>query len=179
MSEVVVQRSRTGWDAVLGILLIVGAFVVLGNAVLATVVSVFFLGWSAVISGAVLLIGALFKLREGGAVWVAIGGAVLLVFGIAVLRNPVIAVVTLTLMMGMVFLVGGIARLVAAFSAPGYRLLLIISGLAALALGLFVFFNPLAASLQLLGIMLGIEILIDGLTLLVAGRPRVVEPAAV
>ena len=121
---------------------------------------------------------ALVPMDVGTAVMFTVG-AVLLVFGIAVLRNPVIAVVTLTLMMGMVFLVGGIARLVAAFSAPGYRLLLIISGLAALALGLFVFFNPLAASLQLLGIMLGIEILIDGLTLLVAGRPRVVEPAAV
>ena len=172
----VMERRRSGWDVVLGILLVVGGLVVLGDVVLASVVSLLFIAWSALSAGVVLLIDALTKLRSGGAVWPAIGGAVLLVVGIFMLRNPAIALVTITLMMGSMFLVGGIARLVSAFSAPGYRVVLVFSGLASLALGLFVFFNPLTASLTLLGVMLGIQILIDGLTLIVAGR---MHPAAV
>ncbi|WP_231496043.1 HdeD family acid-resistance protein [Cellulomonas sp. HZM] len=169
-SATTLVRSRSGWDVILGILLLVGGFIVLGDVVVATVVSVYVLAWTALIGGIVLLVSAITKIRAGGALWAAIGGAILLVFGIFVLRNPLLGAVALTVMAGALFLTGGIARLVAAFSVPGNRVLLAVSGVAGVLLGGYVLINPGAATLTLLGVLLGVQLLVEGITLVALGR---------
>ena len=42
----ILERRRTGWDVVLGIILLIGGVYLLSNAVLATAVSVLVLAWS-------------------------------------------------------------------------------------------------------------------------------------
>jgi uncharacterized membrane protein HdeD (DUF308 family) len=54
---------------------------------------------------------------------------------------------------------------------------MIFSGLVSLALGLIVLFNLVAASFQLLGILIGVQAVVDGITLLILGRWRVVDTA--
>lgn len=173
MAAPVLERRRTGWDVVLGLLLIVGGFVVLGDVILATAVSVLLIAWTSLIAGVVLLVGALFRIRSGGAWSAAIGGAVLAVLGVFMLRNPHIGAVTLTLLAGALFLAGGLARLVAAFQSPNHKVLLTISGLISIGLGVYVLINPAAATLVLLGILLGVQILVEGLTLVTLGRIRI------
>jgi uncharacterized membrane protein HdeD (DUF308 family) len=170
-------RSRSGWDIALGILLVIAGFVILGNAVVATAISVFFLGWMAVIGGIVALVASLFRIGKGGFWPALISGALLLVIGVVILRNPAASAVTLTLLAGTVFLVGGIMRLVAAFQVDQHRGIMIFSGLVSLALGLIVLFNLVAASFQLLGILIGVQAVVDGITLLILGRWRVVDTA--
>ena len=172
---VTLERSRSGWDVVFGILLIVAGVVVLGNAVVATALSVFFFGWLAVISGVVGLVAGLFRIGKGGFWPAVISGALLLVLGIVILRNPLVSVVTLTLLAGTLFLMGGVIRLVAAFQTDQNRWIMVFSGLVSLALGLLVVFNLFEASLQLLGILIGVQAVVDGLTLLVLGRWRVTD----
>jgi uncharacterized membrane protein HdeD (DUF308 family) len=171
------QRSRSGWDIALGILLVIAGFVILGNAVVATAISVFFLGWMAVIGGIVALVASLFRIGKGGFWPALISGALLLVIGVVILRNPAASAVTLTLLAGTVFLVGGIMRLVAAFQVDQHRGIMIFSGLVSLALGLIVLFNLVTASFQLLGILIGVQAVVDGITLLILGRWRVVDTA--
>jgi uncharacterized membrane protein HdeD (DUF308 family) len=171
------QRSRSGWDIALGILLVIAGFVILGNAVVATAISVFFLGWMAVIGGIVALVASLFRIGKGGFWPALISGALLLVIGVVILRNPAASAVTLTLLAGTVFLVGGIMRLVAAFQVDQHRGIMIFSGLVSLALGLIVLFNLVSASFQLLGILIGVQAVVDGITLLILGRWRVVDTA--
>jgi uncharacterized membrane protein HdeD (DUF308 family) len=170
-------RSRSGWDIALGILLVIAGFVILGNAVVATAISVFFLGWMAVIGGIVALVASLFRIGKGGFWPALISGALLLVIGVVILRNPAASAVTLTLLAGTVFLVGGIMRLVAAFQVDQHRGIMIFSGLVSLALGLIVLFNLVAASFQLLGILIGVQAVVDGITLLILGRWGVVDTA--
>jgi membrane protein HdeD len=172
---VTLERSRSGWDVVFGILLVVAGVVVLGNAVVATALSVFFFGWLAVISGVVGLVAGLFRIGKGGFWPAVISGALLLVLGIVILRNPLVSVVTLTLLAGTLFLMGGVIRLVAAFQTDQNRWIMVFSGLVSLALGLLVVFNLFEASLQLLGILIGVQAVVDGLTLLVLGRWRVTD----
>jgi uncharacterized membrane protein HdeD (DUF308 family) len=57
------------------------------------------------------------------------------------------------------------------------RGLLIVSGIVSVVLGLFVLFNLASATLTLLGVLLGIQTVVEGLTLLVAGRLRPAAPA--
>jgi uncharacterized membrane protein HdeD (DUF308 family) len=173
--DITLERSRSGWDIVFGILLVIAGVVVLGNAVVATALSVFFFGWLAVISGVVGLVAGLFRIGKGGFWPAIISGALLLVLGIVILRNPLVSVVTLTLLAGTLFLMGGVIRLVAAFQVDQNRWIMVFSGLVSLALGLLVVFNLLEASLQLLGILIGVQAVVDGLTLMVLGRWRVID----
>ena len=172
---VTLERSRSGWDIAFGVLLVIAGLVVLGNAVVATAVSVFFIGWLAVISGVVGLVAGLFRIGKGGFWPAIISGALLLALGIVILRNPLVSVVTLTLLAGTLFLMGGVIRLVAAFQIDQNRGIMIFSGLVSLGLGLLVLFNLLEASVQLLGILIGVQALVDGLTLLILGRWRVTD----
>ncbi len=50
IEQLSVERKRTGWDIVWGILLIIGGLIVLGDVVIATVVSVLFVGWTTLAS---------------------------------------------------------------------------------------------------------------------------------
>lgn len=172
----VLERKRTGWDVALGILLILLGFFVLGNTVLATAVSVFVLAWSALFSGIMMLIAALLSIRSGFSWSVLLGGAVLTVLGLFMLRNPVVAAVSLTLMVGSLFFVSGVVRVGLAFAVSSRaRWLFLFSGLVSLALGLWVLFNLTTATLTLIGVLLGVQVLVEGLTMLVSGRLRLVE----
>jgi uncharacterized membrane protein HdeD (DUF308 family) len=169
------ERSRSGWDIVWGILLIVAGIAILAHAVVATAISVFFLGWLAVIGGLVGLVAGLFRIGKGGFWPAIISGALLLVLGIVILRNPAVSAATLTLLAGTLFLMGGIIRLVAAFQVDQNKGIMIFSGIVSVILGLIVVFNLQEATLVLLGVLLGVQALVDGITLLVLGRWRVVD----
>lgn len=172
MDATALERRRTGWDVVLGILLVIGGFVILGNAVVATTVSVLLLGWMALFSGILLLVSALFRIGSGGFWSAALGGGVLVVLGLFLLRNPGVGALTLTLLAGSLFLTTGLVRIFLGFQVTEARSLLVISGIISVALGLLVLFNLLEATLALLGVLLGVQTLLEGLTLLVAGRLR-------
>lgn len=88
---------------------------------------------------------------------------------IAVHGTWVSLVATLTLLAGAMFLVVGGVRIVLAIQVPGHRILLAISGLVSLVMGLVVLLNFTAAALTLLGILLGIQMLSEGIVLLLAG----------
>jgi len=173
MSEIVIERRRSGWDVVFGILLVIAGIIVLGDVVVASVVSVKFLGWMAVIGGIIELVGALFRIKEGKFWGAFLGGVLLLVLGAFILRNTTAALVTLTLIAGTLFLVGGMLRLFAAKDHPEMRWVLIIGGAISVLLGLIVLFNLATASAALLGILLGVQALIEGFVLIFSGRVHV------
>ena len=173
--EVTLERSRSGWDIVWGILLILAGVAILGHAVIATAISVLFLGWLAVIGGVVGLVAGLFRIGKGGFWPAIISGALLLVLGVVILRNPEASAVTLTLLAGTLFLMGGVLRLIAAFQIDQNRGIMIFSGIVSLVLGGLVVFNLFEATFVLLGVLLGVQALVDGITLLILGRWRVVD----
>lgn len=119
-----------------------------------------------------VVVGALFRIKSGGFWSAALGGAILVVVGLFMLRNPLIGAVSLTLMAGAMFLASGLTRVMIAFQATQARWLLVISGVISIGLGLWVLFNIGAATLTLLGTLVGIQTLLEGITLLLVGRLR-------
>lgn len=178
MSTPILERRRTGWDLAFGVLLVVAGIVILGNVAVATTVSVYFLGWMILISGVLLVVGSLFEIRSGGFWSAALGGAVLVVLGLFILRNPEIGAATLTLLAGALFLAGGLARVFLSYQLRLLRWPLLVSGLLSVALGLIVLLNLADATRSLLGILLGIQALVEGLTLITVGRFRQIESSA-
>ncbi|MBV9060142.1 MAG: DUF308 domain-containing protein [Pseudonocardiales bacterium] len=128
-------------DVILGVLLVVVGLVILGDVVIATVVTVRFLGWFTLIAGIVEFIGAFARMRSGHFWSTALGGALLVVLGLLMLRNTATAALALTVVAGALFLVSGLVRVAVSFSVPVRRWVLLFGGLASVALGLIVLFN--------------------------------------
>jgi uncharacterized membrane protein HdeD (DUF308 family) len=164
------QLRRTGWDVVLGALLVLGGLAILGDAAFATKVSVMFIGWVLLVVGLLGLVAAVFRIGKGGFWSVALSGGVLTVLGLFFLRNTHAAALTLTLIAGTIFLASGIVRLVASAADPEYRVPLLLGGVVSTILGLIVLFNLFDASYVLVGVLLGIQVLVDGLSMILVGR---------
>jgi uncharacterized membrane protein HdeD (DUF308 family) len=122
------------------------------------------------------------RIGKGGFWAVALGGGLLLALGLLLVRRPGVGALTLTLVAGGVFLVGGITRIMAAVQSRDERAMLLFSGIVTTVLGLIIFFNIWEATLTLLGILLGIQALTEGITLVLFGRlhaeVRPIAPAA-
>lgn len=172
MSTTTSAPRRTAWDVIFGLLLVAAGVFLLGNAVFATAVSVWVIGYTNLFSGILLMAGSLFRIRSGGFFSAVLGGAFLTVMGLFILRNPVVGAVALTLASGVVFFASGLTRMAWAFTDRQGRFVLFLSGLVSVGLGFFVLFNLGAATLTLLGTLLGVQTLLEGLSLMAVGRIR-------
>lgn len=170
MSMTQFQMRRTGWDVVLGALLVIGGLVILADAAIATKVSILLIGWVLLIVGVLGLVASLFRIGKGGFWSAALSGGLLTVLGLFFLTNTEAAAVTLTLVAGALFLTSGIVRLVVSAQDKDYRVPLLFGGIVSTALGLIVLFNLFEASFFLIGILLGIQVLVDGITMMLVGR---------
>ena len=99
----------------------------------------------------------------------AVGSGVLLVLGLMCLRNVEAAAVTLTLVAGALFLLTGLVRVIAAVAGDGHRLGLLVGGGIGIVLGLAVLLNLFTASYALLGVLIGIQTVGEGLTMILVG----------
>ena len=174
MSEVLIERRRTGWDVAIGALLLLAGVGALVYATVATTVSVLFIGWLLVAAGVLGLVGAVFSIGRSGFWSAALGGGLLTVLGIFVLTHTGAAALTLTLLAGVVFLVSGVMRVAESFQEPEYRFMLLLGGIVSAVLGLIVLFNLVEASLVLLGVLIGVQLLVDGLLMMLIGRNHMI-----
>jgi uncharacterized membrane protein HdeD (DUF308 family) len=164
------MRERTTSDLVIGALVVLLGLIILGHTAIATTVSVLFLGWLLFAGGVVTLAATLFRIGKSGFWTGAVAGGLMTVLGLVFLRHTSAAAVTLTLVAGAMFLTSGLARLVMAAHVPEARVPLILSGAVSTLLGLLVLFNLFTASLSLLGLLLGLEVLCEGLAIMLVGR---------
>ncbi|WP_158585669.1 HdeD family acid-resistance protein [Pseudooceanicola sediminis] len=152
----------------IGVLLALGGILALANPFAAsltvtTIVGVFFL-----LSG---VVQAWILFRAGGVSGRFFNGFVALlsiVAGVWMLANPLAGTVSLTLILGVVFLVMGVVRLLMGLQLGQTRLrwVMLLSAAASIGIGLLVFFNIAAAASTLLGILLGFQLLSEGIGLL-------------
>jgi membrane protein HdeD len=163
---------RTGWDVVLGLVLIVVGVVVLGDVVIASVLSILFVGWTMLIGGAVAIVLALLRIGRSG-FWIGlVSGALTFVTGLVFVRNPGVTLLALLLVTGAMLILGGLIRIIVSFSEPGQRLVLLVSGALSVVLGVLLLNQWPESALWLLGTLLGIQLVVDGLLLILFGRVR-------
>jgi membrane protein HdeD len=94
------------------------------------------------------------------------------VLGVFILRNPAIGALTLTLLGGSLFLTTGLVRIFGGSVVPEARAVLVVSGVISVILGLWVLVNLTTATLTLLGTLLAVQTLLEGVTLIAVGRLR-------
>jgi uncharacterized membrane protein HdeD (DUF308 family) len=169
------ERRRTGWDLALGFLSVVAGGVVLGHVAIAGLVSILFIGWILLLGGVIIGFSGLLNIKEPGHRSSLVVGVLLIVLGLGFVRNPGIGLLVLTLLAGSLLVVGGIVRIAAAFADGAPRAILLLNGGITLGLGLLVLFQWPVSALWLLGTILGVQLIIDGITMVLVGRLRPVR----
>jgi len=157
-------RAKSGWIVALGVVYVIAGIVALSSVTMATAVSVFVVGIMMVIAGAAEIVNA-FQIRTWGRflLWLLLG-ALYVVAGFLTFENPALAAAILTLFLGVALIVSGITRIILAFSMQAAMpwVLVLVSGIITLLLGLIIVAHWPVASLYVLGIFLGVDLVIAG-----------------
>jgi uncharacterized membrane protein HdeD (DUF308 family) len=155
----------------LGVVLGLFGILALVNPLAASIAVTTLVGVAFLIGGVVQLWLAFSDQTDPHRIWTGIVGAVALLAGISLLANPLGGMISLTLLLGVLFLMTGVARLIVAFrlrQTPVFWLLLL-SGAASVLLGVLIFGNFAAAATTLLGLLLGVQLLAEGVALIALG----------
>jgi uncharacterized membrane protein HdeD (DUF308 family) len=159
-------------------LLILGvAMALIGIAALvypfiATIVAALLVGWVFLFSGVFMAIGA-FSIHGTGPFFSALlFGLISIVAGVFLIFNPLGGAVTLTLVIGILFMFQGASELVFAFEMRPHTgwIVMLISGIASIILAVLIVAGWPAASSVVLGILLGVNFLTTGIGYIAISR---------
>ncbi len=164
-------RAKWGWFVALGLLMVMAGAIALGNLVLSTVVSVLYIGVMMAVSGGAQVIHA-FQVKTWGAFafWL-LDGLLFLAAGLVCIFVPMVAAEFLTLFLGVSLIIGGAFRLVAAFQlrpADGWGWIAFSAAIAVL-LGIEIIAGWPVSGLWVLGLLLGIDLVFNGIAVLFLG----------
>jgi uncharacterized membrane protein HdeD (DUF308 family) len=147
----------------LGIVMILAGFLVLGDVVLATIISTLFIGIMAVAAGVFEIIHAFWTKGWGGFLWQILLGALYIVFGVVIFREPVSGALVLTYVLGLTLLISGVFRIVIGFSRwrdAGW--IMILSGAFGALAGLVILAGWPVTGLWVIGLFVGIDLISHG-----------------
>lgn len=165
------RLSRSfGWLALLGTLLVVVSVVGLVYTGVATLTSMLLFGWLLLIGGIVGLLHAIDS-RGTDFFWLGVVVAALnIAAGVVVIRHPQGTAEALTMFAALLFLTGGVFRLVGSVVVRGPQFgWTLLQGAFGLLLGLLVLFDWPHSSLYVLGLFFSLALLFDGLGLIAMG----------
>lgn len=157
-------REHWGWFLALGIVFIVGGVFAIAMPLIASVTVAIVIAWAFIFVGAVQVFQAWSMRSWGGFIWQMIIGLVVLVGGIAMLINPIVAAVTLTLLIGAMFLVKGILQVGFALRYrphTGWGWILA-AGILAIVVALMIIFSWPFSGLWVPGTLAGISLIFSG-----------------
>ncbi|MFE7135170.1 HdeD family acid-resistance protein [Streptomyces sp. NPDC057638] len=163
-------KRNFGLLAALGAILVLAGIVGLVYTGLATLTSMLLFGWLLLIGGVVGLIHAI-ESRGSDYFWLAVVVAALnIAAGVVVIRHPEGSAETLTLFAALLFLTGGLFRLMGALVVRGPQFgWTLLQGAVGLLLGILVLANWPESSRYVLGLFFSLALLFDGLGLIAIG----------
>lgn len=159
-----------GLLALLGVVLVIAGLVGLVYTGVATLTSMFLFGWLLLIGGVVGLAQAV-QSRRSNYFWLAvIVAAINLAAGFVILRRPEASAEALTMFAALLFLTGGVFRLVGALVVRGANFgLALVQGAFGVLLGILILSSWPGSSLYVIGTFFSLALLFDGLSLVGLG----------
>lgn len=103
-------REHSGWFIALGVVFIIGGVFAIAMPLIASFAVTLAVGWALIFVGILQLVHGWGVRTWGGFVWQLVIGLVILAGGVAILINPIVAALSLTLLLGAVFLPRGSCR---------------------------------------------------------------------
>ncbi|WP_329531163.1 DUF308 domain-containing protein [Streptomyces sp. NBC_01450] len=158
------------WTAAFGVILVIAGLVGLVYTGVATLTSMILFGWLLLIGGAVGLFHAI-QARGTNFFWLGVVVAALnIAAGVVVIRRPDAAAEALTMFAALLFLTGGVFRLVGSLVVRGPQFgWTLLQGVLGLLLGILVLDNWPSSSKYVIGCFFSLALLFDGLGLIATG----------
>jgi uncharacterized membrane protein HdeD (DUF308 family) len=158
-------RRNWGWFLALGIVQIVAGMLAVGFAFSATVATVVAFGVLLLIAAGAQIAAAIWARDWGGFFLFLLVGIVYTIAGFLMLQHPILAAEGLTLMLAAAFLVGGVFRIIVAvaerFPSWGW---VVCNGIITVLLGVAIWQQWPASGLWVLGMFIGIDLIVNGVT---------------
>lgn len=161
-------RKSWVWMAILAVISLVGGVLALLNPFAATLAATLMAGWAFALLGVLQIIQAFQVQGWGGFIWALLFGILTLVVGGSLIFNPLAGMVSLTLLVAVLFLATGVVKLFYAFSlrpVTGWGWVLL-SGVVSVVLGAMILTDMPWSVGNILGILLGIELISNGVLFL-------------
>jgi uncharacterized membrane protein HdeD (DUF308 family) len=174
--------EKWGWFLALGIALIVAGLAAIAFPLLGTIAVKIMLGWLFLIGGVLMIMHAFQAPGWQGFFWELLVGILYAVAGAYLAFFPLTGLLTLAILLAVMFIIEGVFEVMQAFRVrphEGWGFLLL-SGIAALAVGVLITLSLPSSAEWALGLLAGINLLFSGWSyvfLALAGR-RAHETAA-
>ncbi len=161
-----------------GVISLFGGFFALANPLAATLTAELLAGWMFVAVGVMTMVSAFGDQGWGGRILSILIGLIILILGIDLIANPLAGVVSLTLVVAIGLIVMGVLRILLAFRSDFAQLrwVLILSGAISLLLGAMIMSNFPHSAARVLGVFLAVELISNGVSLIVLSLARKSEP---
>jgi uncharacterized membrane protein HdeD (DUF308 family) len=163
LKEMESLKKHWGWLLVTGLVLLIVGLLAIGACTIATLATVMIFGVLILIGGAVHLLGAFRAHQWRGVVLHVLAGVLYVVVGVVMVEHPTRAAAAITLMIAVLFFVGGLLRVILAvtqrFAHWGWMLF---SGLISLLLGVLIWRQWPLSGLWIIGLFVGIEMVLNG-----------------
>lgn len=169
------KRIQPGWMIALGILTVLTGFLAIAFPFASTLTVEVMVGSLFLTTGLFTTVHAIMERKAEGMWWELLTGLLHIVAGVAFLANPLGGIIALTVMLGVIFVVEGVMRIIMAVQIERSRrvFLLVASGALSVLLGGLVLAGMTnGASLTLLGAMLGVNFIFSGAAMTAFGVSR-------
>jgi uncharacterized membrane protein HdeD (DUF308 family) len=167
--------DKWGWFLALGIVLILAGLAAIAFPLVGSIVAKTFLGWLFLIGGVMMIVHAFQAPGWKGFLWELLIGVLYVVAGGYLAFFPLTGLLTLTVLIAALFIAEGIFESIMAFRVRPHEgwIWLLLSGIAALAVGVIIAMGLPESSIWALGLLVGINLLFSGwsyIFLALAGR---------
>lgn len=159
-------RPRWGWFVALGVALLVLGLLALGNLMAATIASVLFIGALMIVAGIAQIAAALRFRKWGGFLFWLVSGIIYTAAGAFAFYNPMLAAQALTLLLAFSLVVAGLFRIgsgVRSRPTNGWGWI-VASGVVSILVGIIVVAGWPVSSLFMLGIVLAVDLIFQGVS---------------
>jgi len=161
-----IVRHASTLSILWGVLLIVFGMFAVGAPFIAAVAVSVAVAWLIILAGVVHLMIAFHAHRAGRLIWKLLVGLAYLLFGVYLIMHPVLGVASLTLVLASLFLIEGILDVILFFKMRPMQgaLWVLVDGIITLLLGLMIYMQWPSSSAWAIGVLVGVSMIISGLT---------------
>lgn len=155
-----------GWLVGIGAVLVALGVLAVILPFAASLTTTLVIGWILLVGGVVEAVHAVQRHEAPGFGWSLLGGLVRIVAGVLVIARPLAGTVVLTAVLASYFLVIGVVNIARGAALPGSRSrgLLVLDGIVSIVLGILVWAGFPATATWIIGLFVGIELIMAGVS---------------
>ena len=165
------MRAKWGWFVALGVLLLILGGIAFGNLFVATVASVYVVGWLMLLAGVIEIVHGFGVKSWGRFFYWLLSGLLYAIAGFFAFYNPLLASAVLTFMLAIALVASGLLRIWVGYqhkAEKGFGWIIAAGVITALA-GLVIAMGWPVNSLWVLGLFLAIDLVFQGWTFIAFG----------